>query len=85
VFILSTGSYQFVRKFTCIATCTLPSANSLNRLDRETKEGFQRVMAPLKNKMTYKDANEKVNIAFNEFEHYNKLNDKGDFPKLMYG
>lgn len=42
-------------------------------------------MAPLKNKMTYKDANEKVNIAFNEFEHYNKLNDKGDFPKLMYG
>eukprot|EP00804_Cyclotella_cryptica_P017994 CCRYP_008286-RA/>CCRYP_008286-RA protein AED:0.03 eAED:0.03 QI:37/1/1/1/1/1/3/137/986 len=60
-------------------------ANSLNRLDRETKEGFQRVMAPLKNKLTYKDANDKVNIAFNEFEYYNKLNVKGEFPKLMYG
>jgi hypothetical protein len=54
-------------------------------LDRETKEGFQRVMAPLKNKMTYKDANDKVNIAFNEFEYYNKMNIKGEFPKLMYG
>ena len=24
-------------------------------------------------------------IAFDEFEYYNKLNDKGEFPKLMYG
>ena len=60
-------------------------ANSLNQSDRETTDGFGRVMAPLKNKLSYREAKEKVMIAFDEFEYYNKLNDKNQFPKLMYG
>ena len=42
-------------------------------------------MAPLKNKLSYNEAKEKVMIAFDEFEYYRKLNDKGEYPKLMYG
>lgn len=80
---------EFLKRYNSIHSpifsCQFLTANSLNRLDRETKDGFQRVMAPLKNKMTYKDANDKVIIAFNEFEYYNKMNIKGEFPKLMYG
>lgn len=60
-------------------------ANSLCRVDRERKEGFQRVMAPLKNKMSYKEALEKIRNAYDEFEYYNKKNNKGEFPRLMYG
>ena len=42
-------------------------------------------MAPLKNKMSWKEAQEKIQIAFDEFEYYSKMNVNGEFPKLMYG
>lgn len=60
-------------------------ANSLCRSDRERKEGLLRVMAPLKDKSSYKEASEKIQIAFDEFEYYQKMNVNGEFPKLMYG
>lgn len=60
-------------------------ANSLCRSDRERKDGLLRVMAPLKNKMSFKEAQEKIQIAFDEFEYYSKKNVNGEFPKLMYG
>mmetsp|Transcript_6669 Transcript_6669/g.15138 ORF Transcript_6669/g.15138 Transcript_6669/m.15138 type:complete len:997 (-) Transcript_6669:2043-5033(-) len=60
-------------------------ANSLCRSDRERKDGLLRVMAPLKNKMSWKEAQEKIQIAFDEFEYYSKMNVNGEFPKLMYG
>lgn len=60
-------------------------ANSLCRSDRERKDGLLRVMAPLKNKMSWKEAKEKIQIAFDEFEYYRKMNVNGEFPKLMYG
>mmetsp|Transcript_39942 Transcript_39942/g.96129 ORF Transcript_39942/g.96129 Transcript_39942/m.96129 type:complete len:994 (+) Transcript_39942:44-3025(+) len=59
-------------------------ANSLCRSDRERRDGLLRVMAPLKNKMSYKEAQEKIQIASDEFEYYSKMNN-GEFPKLMYG
>mmetsp|Transcript_6444 Transcript_6444/g.13964 ORF Transcript_6444/g.13964 Transcript_6444/m.13964 type:complete len:987 (+) Transcript_6444:15-2975(+) len=60
-------------------------ANSLCRSDRERKDGLLRVMAPLKNKMSFKEAQQKIQIAFDEFEYYSKMNVNGEFPKLMYG
>ncbi|KAL7535147.1 hypothetical protein ACHAXR_006309 [Thalassiosira sp. AJA248-18] len=60
-------------------------ANSLCRSDRERKDGLLRVMAPLKDKMSWKEAQEKIQIAFDEFEYYSKMNVNGEFPKLMYG
>jgi len=60
-------------------------ANSFNGSDRDSKDGFGRIMAPLKDKLSYKEAHEKILIAYNEFEYYNKMNDRGAFPKLMYG
>ena len=42
-------------------------------------------MAPLKNKLSCKEACEKIQIAFDEFEYYNKTNVNGEFPRLMYG
>ena len=60
-------------------------ANSLCRSDRERKDGLLRVMAPLKNPASYKEAQEKIRIASEEFEYYSVHNVKGEFPRLMYG
>ena len=60
-------------------------ANSLCRSDRERKDGLLRVMAPLKDKMSWKEAQGKIQIAFDEFEYYAAHNVHGEFPKLMYG
>ncbi|EJK46806.1 hypothetical protein THAOC_34510 [Thalassiosira oceanica] len=60
-------------------------ANSLFRPDREKKDGLLRVMAPLKEKGSYKDAQVKIQVAFEEFEYYSRMNVNGEFPKLMYG
>lgn len=60
-------------------------ANSHFRPDREKKDGLLRVMAPLKNKSSFKEAQEKVQVAFDEFEYYSKMNNQGEYPKLMYG
>lgn len=60
-------------------------ANSACRLDRERKDGLLRVMAPLKDKMSYKEARQKVEVASEEFQYYSKMNVNGEFPKLMYG
>lgn len=60
-------------------------ANSLCRSDRERKDGLLRVMAPLKNKMSHREAQQKIQVAFDEFEYYSRMNVNGEFPKLMYG
>ena len=60
-------------------------ANSSCRSDRDRKDGLLRVMAPLKNTLSYKEAQQKVEVAFEEFEYYSKMNINGEFPKLMYG
>ena len=60
-------------------------ANSSCRSDRDRKDGLLRVMAPLKNTLSYKEAQHKIQVAFEEFEYYSKMNVNGDFPKLMYG
>lgn len=60
-------------------------ANSLCRSDRDRKDGLLRVMAPLKNKLSFKEAREKIQTANAEFEYYSRMNIHGEFPKLMYG
>ena len=60
-------------------------ANSSCKSDRDRKDGLLRQMAPLKDKLSYKEARLKVQTAFEEFDYYAKNNINGEFPKLMYG
>ena len=59
--------------------------NSLWREDRVRKDGLLRAMCPLKNKLSWREAQEKIEIAFDEFEYYRMMNMDGEFPHLMYG
>lgn len=59
--------------------------NSLWREDLFRKDGLLRSMSPLKNKLSWREAQEKIEIAFDEFEYYRMMNMDGEFPHLMYG
>ena len=49
-------------------------ANSFCRSDRERKDGLLRVVAPLKNKGSFREAQEKIHISAEEFNYYEKEN-----------
>lgn len=42
-------------------------------------------MAPLQKTLSFKEAHQKIQIAFDEFEYYSKNNVNGEFPTLIYG
>ena len=60
-------------------------ANSHWKSDRDRKDGLLREMSPLKNKLSFREAQEKIRVAFDEFEYYRMKNVFGEFPHLMYG